>query len=92
MTTALTNVSFDGSPVQLRMDSPLLAWFDPVALDLLAELLSQGLPADVSALLERANVSYPALACLTIPDFRPGLYTLDPRDIKKFGNEDEDFD
>jgi hypothetical protein len=35
MTTALTNVSFDGSPVQFRMDSPLLACFDPLALDML---------------------------------------------------------
>ena len=47
MITALTNVSFDGSPVQFRMNSPLLAWFDPVALDLLAELLPYGVPADV---------------------------------------------
>jgi hypothetical protein len=23
---------------------------------------------------------------------RPGLFTLDPRDIKKFGDEEEDFD
>jgi hypothetical protein len=92
MATAPTNVSFDGSPVQLRMDSPVLACFDPLALDMLGELLPQGVPADVAGLLERANANHPALACFTIPDFRPGLYTFDPHDIKKFGDEDDEFD
>jgi hypothetical protein len=87
-----TNVSFDGSPVQFRMDSPLLACFDPLALDMLGELLLPGFPVDVSRLLERANANHPALACFMISDFQPGLYTLDPRDIRKFGNEDDDFD
>jgi hypothetical protein len=32
------------------------------------------------------------MACYRIPDFRPGLFTLEPHDIKKFGDEDEDFD
>jgi hypothetical protein len=32
------------------------------------------------------------MACYSIPDFRPGLFTLDPHDIKKFGDEEEDFD
>jgi hypothetical protein len=92
MATAPTNVSYDGSPVQFRMDSPLLACFDPLALDMLVELLPPGAPADVPGLLERANRNHPALACFTIPDFQPGLYTLDPHDIKKFGDEDEEFD
>src|SRR6516162_2348410 len=92
MAGALTNVSFDGSPVQFRMDSPLLACFDPLALDMLGELLPLGAPMDVADLLERANANNGSVACLTIPDFRPGLYTLDPRDIKKFGAEDEGFD
>jgi hypothetical protein len=92
MAIALTNVSFDGSPVYFRMDSPLLACFDPLALDMLGELLRPDSPFDIGGLLERANANHPAVACFTIPDFRPGLFTLDPRDIKKFGDEDEDFD
>ena len=92
MAAAVNNVSFDGSTVQFRMDSPLLACFDPLALDLLGELLPPGSPMDVSAFLERGNANNASLACLTIPDFRPGLYALDPRDIKKFGDEDEGLD
>jgi len=92
MTTPLTNLSSDGSPVQFRMDSPVLACFDPLALDLLGELLSPGAPMDVRELLERANANNASLACLTIPGFRPGVYTLDPRDIKKFGEEDKDYE
>ncbi|MBI3411603.1 MAG: hypothetical protein HY040_25015 [Planctomycetes bacterium] len=92
MATALTNVSFDGSPVQFRMDSPFLACFDPQALDILRESMPQDSPLDVAGLLERLNVNYPAMACYTIPEFRPGLFTLDPHDIKKFGDEEEDFD
>jgi hypothetical protein len=87
-----TNVSFDGSPVQILMDSPMLACFDPVTLDMLGDLLPPGVPVDVPRLLERANANYSALACFTIPDFRPGLYSLDPHDIKKFGDEDDELD
>lgn len=92
MATALTNVSFDGSPVQFRMDSPLLACFDPLALDMLGDILRAITPFDLAELLERANANHTTLACFTIPDFRPGLYTLDARDIKEFGDEDDDFD
>lgn len=92
MTAAVTNVSFDGSPVQFRMDSPLLACFDPLALDLLGELLPTGAPMNVPLFLERANANNANLACFTIPDFRPGLFTLDPCDIKKFGDEEEVLD
>jgi hypothetical protein len=92
MPAAVTNVSFDGSPVQFRMDSPLLACFDPLALDMVGEMLSPGAPMEVPVFLERANANNASLACFTIPDFQPGQYTLDPRDIKKFGDEDESFD
>src|ERR1700688_4490718 len=92
MAIAPTNESSDGSPVQFGMDSPLLACFDPVALDILGEILGPGSSFDIGVLLERANAKYPAVACITIPDFRPGLFTLDPRDIKKFGDEDDEFD
>jgi hypothetical protein len=88
----MTNVSFDGSPVQFRMDSPLVACFDPLALDMIGELLPPGAPMNVPVFLERANANNASLACFTIPDFRAGLYTLDPRDIKKFGDEDEGLD
>jgi len=92
MAIPLTNVSLDGSPVQFRMDSPLLACFDPLALDMLRDLLPEDATFDVAGLLERANANHPAMACYTIPEFRPGLFTLDPHDIKKFGDEEEDFD
>jgi hypothetical protein len=74
------------------MDSPLLACFDPLALDMLGDMLRSGTPFDFAELLEGANANHPAVACFTIPDFRPGLYTLDPRDIKKFGDEDDALD
>jgi hypothetical protein len=86
------NVSVDGAPVQFRLDSPLLACFDPLALDMLHELLSDESAFDVSGLLRRANANHPALACFSIPDFRPGFYALDPHDIRKFGDEDDDLD
>jgi hypothetical protein len=92
MAVAPTNVSYDGSPVQFRMDSPLLACFDPLALDMLADILRPGVPSGIVELLDRANASHPAVACFTLPGFRPGLYTLDPYDIKKFGDEDDDYD
>jgi len=92
MAIAPTNVSYDGSPVQFRMDSPLLTCFDPLALDMLGDMLRPSTPFDVGELLERANANHPAVACFTVPNFRPGTYTLDPRDIEKFGDEDEDFD
>jgi hypothetical protein len=92
MTVAKTNVSYDGSPVQIQMDSPLLACFDPLALDLLGDMLQPGIPFDIAKMLERANANHPAVACFTIPDFRPGLYQFDPCDIKKFGDEDDGVD
>jgi hypothetical protein len=92
MAIAPTNVSYDGSPVQFQMDSPRLACFDPLALDMLGDLLQPGTPFDIVQLLKRANANHPAVACFTVPDFRPGAYTLDPRDIKTFGDENEDLD
>jgi hypothetical protein len=88
---APTNVSHDGSPVQFRMDSALLACFDPLALDMLGDVLRPGTPFNIGELLERMNANHSSMACFTIPDFRPGLSTLDPRDIKKFGDEDDDI-
>jgi hypothetical protein len=95
MATSLSNVSFDGSPVHFRLDSPLLVCFDPVALDMLHDQLasvSAHASLDIGQLLERVNVRYPAVSCYHVPAFRPGLYTLDPRDIQKFGDEDDDLD
>jgi hypothetical protein len=92
MATVPTNVSFDGSPVQFRLDSPLLACFDPLALDMIHDFAPPGMLLDVAVLLKRMNAHHSAMACYTIPHFHPGLFTLDPHDIKKFGDEDEDFD
>jgi hypothetical protein len=74
------------------MDSPLLACFDPLVLDMLRDLATPGAPLDISAVLERANAKYPAMASYTVPNFRTGVFKLDPRDIKKFGDEDDEFD
>ena len=92
MTASLTNVSFDGSPVQFRVDSPLIALFDPLALDVIRDSLPPDGHLDVGPLLERVTVNFPAMSCYTIEDFRPGFYTLDPRDIKKFGDDQDDLD
>jgi len=92
MATALINVSFDGSPVQFRLDSPLFACFDPLALDMIRDSLPPDGHFDVGALLERVTANFPAMACYTIEDFRPGFYALDPRDIRKFGDEEDNFD
>ena len=47
---------------------------------------------DVGTLLERLTATFPAISCFTIEDFQPGFYTLDPHDIQKFGDEEQDFD
>ena len=86
------NVSLDGIAVQFRMDSPLLVFFDPMLLDGLRDLLPPETPVEVAGVLERANAGFPAMACYTIPNFRPGVFTLDPRDIRRFGSDDEDLD
>lgn len=84
------NLSFDGSPVAFQLDSPLLAYCGPLALDRIRDLSPADTPLEVGGLLERINADFPAMGCYTIHDFRPGMYTLDPRDLQKFGDEDED--
>lgn len=83
--------SDDGSPVRFRMDSPWLACFVPVALGMLRDIMSNAGQLDLAGLLEWANDSYPAVACYPLPDFTPGLYTLDPGDITRFGDEEDDL-
>ena len=88
----MKNVSFDGSTVQFHSDSPLLLWFDPGCLDWIRDLLASRpaeAPMDVGALLEQVNGHFPAMSCYQVTDFRPGEYSLDPRDIHKFGNEED---
>jgi hypothetical protein len=92
MATGLINVSFDGSPVEFRLDSPLFACFDPLALDTIRDSLPPDGHLDIGILLERVTVNFPAMSCYTIEDFRSGFYTLDPRDIKKVGDDEHDFD
>ena len=68
---------------------------DPLGLDMVRELMAS-LPIrgrqDLPILLQRANANFPALSCYQVGDFQPGMYSLDPRDIRKFGDEDDDFD
>jgi hypothetical protein len=95
MAIPLPNMSFDGSPVYFRMDSPLLLRFDPVALDMIRDRLasfSTDDPVEASRVPEQVNVKYSAMSCYQIGDFQPGVYTLSPQDIQKFGDEDEDLD
>jgi hypothetical protein len=87
------NISFDGSPVQFRLDSPLLVCLDPFLTNFVREEMSALPPetrADIRTVLLRMNGSLSVMSCYQIPDFRPGLYTLDPREIRKFGYDDED--
>jgi len=92
MATSSTNVSFDGSPVQFRLDSPLLVCFDPLALDIIRDSMPGDARFDIGRLLTRVNSNHSAMSCYRVNDFRPGIYTLDPRDIRKFGDEDSDLD
>jgi hypothetical protein len=48
--------------------------------------------ADVSTVLSLVNANQIIMSCCDIADFRPGMYMLDPRNIRKFGDEDEEFD
>ncbi len=95
MTAPLTNISFDGSPVLLRLESPFVVAMDPIALQATRDEFSS-LPIDAQsdpgALLERLNVRYPSMSCYRVPEFEPGLFVLDPHDIQRFGDEDDDFD
>jgi hypothetical protein len=91
----MKNVSFHGSPVQFQLDSPLLLCFDPLCLAGIRDLLASwptNAPIDVGLLLERVNNQHPAMSCYRIANFQPGLYSLDPRDIHKFGDEEPDLD
>jgi hypothetical protein len=38
------------------------------------------------------NRTYSAMSCYEVPEFRPGGYTVDPRDIWKFGDDGDDLD
>jgi hypothetical protein len=46
--------------------------------------------ANIATVLWRVNGSLSVMSCHKIADFRPGIYSLDPGDIRKFGDE-EDF-
>lgn len=90
------NVSFDGTPVEFWLDSPLVFCFDPSCLDLLLKFLTPGsgkTTIDPGDLLERINgFTADSVSCYAVSDFQPGVYTLHPRDIRKFGDEDDEFD
>lgn len=91
----MNNTSFDGSPVHFRMDLPILLVFDPVCLDGIHDLLASwpaNSPIELTQLIERLNVRHSAVGCYEISDFQPGMYELDPRDIHKFGDDEDDLD
>lgn len=89
-----SNVSFDGSPIRFRLDSPLIVFFDPSYIDVIRDELSEIPPersGDIRTVLWRMNGSLSQLGCMAVTDFRPGMYRLDPRGIRKFGDEDDDL-
>jgi hypothetical protein len=91
---AQSNISFDGSPVQFRLESPLVVCFDPCCAEFVLEEMSAMTPdsrANIRTVLWRMNGSFSVMSCFLIADFHPGLFTLDPCDIRKFGDDDEDF-
>lgn len=88
------NISFSGSPVQFRLDSPLVVCFDPSYAEFVYDEMSAMTPdsrANIRTVLWRMNGSLSVMSCCVIADFRPGLFTLDPCHIRKFGADDEDF-
>src|SRR5262249_40264787 len=91
----MKNVSFDGSPVRFQLDSPLLLCFDPICLDRIRDLVASWpgqANTNVGRLFEEVNARYPAMSCCQIDSFQPGEFMLDPRDIRKFGDEEQDLD
>ena len=94
MIAPFSNISLDGSPVLLLLDSAILVCMDPLALEMVRDELASLPPhSRTDILLRRANEHHPAMSCYHIPDFRPGLYVLDPRDIHKFGDDESiDYD
>lgn len=68
---------------------------DPLGLDWVRAQLA-ALPADqhsdVSTVLSLVNANQIIMSCCEIANFRPGTYTFDPRDIRKFGDDVEDLD
>src|SRR5947209_4947703 len=96
-TASSRNISFNGEAVEFLADSPLLAVMDPIMFDGVREglkTLSSDKPPLLEVLETQEDLLDGALAYHEIADFSPGIYRLDPRDIRKFGsnegNEDDD--
>jgi hypothetical protein len=93
MPEGLNNISYDATPVIFRLDSPLVVCFDPIALDFVRGQLAS-LPAnartDAGEVLQCLNENNAAISCYLIPNFQPGIFSLDPCDILKFGSEDDE--
>jgi hypothetical protein len=88
-------MSFDGSSVELLLESPVVVSFDPLGIDVIRDELGNLPPnarTDIALFLERVNSNFPLMGSYEVVDFKPGNYTLDPRDIKKFGDEDDGLD
>jgi hypothetical protein len=91
----MKNISEDGTPVDILLDSPWLVCFDPLALDFIPtviEELSAIGSIELSVFLDKMNANFSAMSCYLIPDFQEGWYAIDPKDINKFGDEDDDLD
>lgn len=82
--TMPANVSLDGAPVRLRLESPHLLAMDMLALDGLKDrwkLLSRVMPPDED-LREQFGHLPGTMLYRRIDDFRPGLYEVDPHDLR----------
>jgi hypothetical protein len=93
MASTVRNISFGGSAVMLRLESPLVVYFDPLALGLIAERfthLSGSIQGSIDELVASVNDDGADIAYQEVAAFRPGFYTLDPRDIAKLNELDLD--
>ena len=77
------------------MDSPFLLLVDPLALDWVRDQLAaikETERINVGEVVSRINENTSVMACIEIDDFQPGTFRLDPRDILKFGRDEDGLD
>jgi len=81
------NVSWNAQSVRFKLNSPHVAVFDPMMLDVLREEeVARGSAPDVlAAAAQRVACREPAFACVTLYPFQPGLFQFDPDQLETAG-------